>query len=655
MGATLIPGGATFRTWAPEARDVYVVTDVASTAAWKTWTPNPGERLFPLGDHTWAGFVPGIQEGDPYLFWIRGPSGGSEGFKRDPYARELAAIPFFPNGPCLARSPSTYPWHDHMWRRPAFRDFIIYQLHVGVFWAVDATGSDRRSNYGHFLDAVERIPYLRDLGVTAIQLLPIQEYDGDFGLGYAGLDYFSPEMMYPIEDAAEISRHLATVNRLLAVQGQPPLTLADLTPGPNQLKCLVDLFHLHGIAVIFDLVYNHAGGGFSDRSLYYYDRQPTGDDNRSLYFTNKGWAGGKVFAYWQDSVRQFLIDNAKFFLEEYRVDGIRYDEVTVIHEHGGDRFCRDLTSTVRSVRGPAIQIAEYWAWDRAFPVTPAPSGLGFDAALDDRLRDAVRSAVAQAASGRSANVDLDPVRRALYPPGGFPAAWRAVRCVENHDVVRWDYETHAPRAPRIPALADSTNSRSWYARSRSRVATGLILTAPGIPMLFMGQEFLEDKPWHDDVENWARFLIWWEGALGDDKAMVDHMRFTRELIALRRRHPALRGEGIHAYFVHNDDRVLAFHRWVEGVGRDVIVVASLAEETHWGYRLPFPVGGYWHEVFNSDAYDSLPPGGGYNPRAAGNLRGVTADGPGLADCPTSAWMVIPANGLVVLARDRGDG
>ncbi|MBI3468949.1 MAG: alpha amylase C-terminal domain-containing protein [Planctomycetes bacterium] len=115
-----------------------------------------------------------------------------------------------------------------------------------------------------------------------------------------------------------------------------------------------------------------------------------------------------------------------------------------------------------------------------------------------------------------------------------------------------------------------------------------------------------------------------------------------------------RGEGINPYFNHNHDRVIAFQRWVEGVGRDVIVVASLSETTHWKYPLPFPVGGYWHEVFNSDAYDSLPEDGGYNPKATGNPGGVTAGGPPLSGWPTSARIVIPANALLVFARDRGD-
>ncbi len=642
MGATLVDGGAVFRVWAPAARDVHVVTAAHATADWSHWIPEENARLQPLGDGTWAGFVAGVTDGDPYLFWLRGPEGGSEGFKRDPFARELGTHPAFPDCPCLIRAAHDYPWHDAGWRPPAFRDLMIYQLHVGVFWGADP----EVPHYGKFLDVAARLPYLRDLGVNAVQLLPIQEYDGDFGLGYAGLDYFSPEMVYQVEDQAELAQHLGVVNALLAERHQAPLTLRDLVSGPNQLKCLIDLCHLNGMAVIVDLVFNHAGGGFGDRSLYYFDRQPGGDDNRSLYFTDKGWAGGKVFAYWQDPVRQFLIDNARFFLEDYHADGIRYDEVTVMHHHGGDRFCRDLTGTLRFLKPEAIQIAEYWDWDRAYPVTAAPDGLGFDAALGDRLRDALRSTIAEASQGRDAPVHLDRLKEALLPPPGFPAAWTVVQCLENHDVVRWDYDKNEPRAPRVPALADPSAPRSWYGRSRSRVATTLLMTAPGIPMLFMGQEILEDKPWHDDVRFWSRFLVWWDG-VEQDSAMSDFLRFTQDLVRLRRDYPALRGEGVRIPQVHEQDRVIVMHRWVEGEGRDVVVVASLNEHTldHYPVELPWP--GRWHEVFNSDFYDPFP-----NPDAVGNVGGVWADSVGGHVYPQRARMRIPANGAIVLARQR---
>jgi 1,4-alpha-glucan branching enzyme len=645
MGATLAHGGVVFRTWAPSARDVYVVTDEASTNNWTTWTPTASERLVPLGDGTWAGFVRGLTSGSPYLFWVRGPEGGSEGFKRDPYARELASTPSFPNCPSLVRPVNSYPWRTSGWRPPAFRDFIVYQLHVGAFWAVDAHGNDDRERYGRFLDVIERIPYLHDLGITAVQLLPVQEYDNDRGLGYAGLDYFSPEMAYQFHDEQELRRHLATINAMFGSRGLPPLETADIRCGPNQLKCLIDLCHLHGLAVIFDVVYNHAGGDFGERSLWFYDRQPWGDPNKSLYFTNNGWAGGMVFAYWQAPVRQFLIDNASFWLKEYQIDGLRYDEVSVMHRFGGDRCCRDLTDTLHAERPETINIAEYWDWNRALPVTTTrDGGLGFDAGLDDRLRNSVRSALEEASAGASNQVNLDAVAGAFSTPPGFSAAWRTVPHLENHDVVLWDAWDQRPRDLRIARRADPSNPRSWFARSRSRVATTWLMTAPGIPLLFMGQEILEDKPWSDDVKNWPQFLIWWAG-LTSDRHMRDFHQFVQDLTWLRRNHDALRGDGVRVSQVHDDDRVLVVHRWVEGVGNDLVIVSSLNEQTLEGYRVDMPYPGSWREIFNSDYYDHFP-----NPIVSGNAGGVRADQQGARTYPYAAIMRIPANGALVFAR-----
>jgi 1,4-alpha-glucan branching enzyme len=458
-------------------------------------------------------------------------------------------------------------------------------------------------------------------------------------------------MTFQVEDPVELAHHLAIVNAMLAEAGCAPLAAADLEPGPNQLKCLVDLFHLAGIAVIFDVVYNHAGGGFDPRSIAFYDgQQPSGagwqHDKASLYFGNGEHAGGLVFDYARDGVRQFLIDNARFLLDEYRIDGLRYDQVSVAVDHPhGDRFSRDLAGTVDRHRPDAVQIAEYWNWDRARAVEGPPHGLGFDAALSDGLRTSLRARLAEAAGGRDAHVRLDALRDALYPPPGFAAGWRAVQALEDHDIVRWDHEKRAPRAPRVPMLAHPWEPRSWFARSRSRVATALLMTAPGIPMLFMGQEFLEDKPWHDDVENWSQFLIWWEGVAGADPAMADFHRFTTDLVRLRRSQPALRGEGVRVPQVHEADRVLVLHRWVEGEGRDVVVVASLNEATLDGYGIALPWPGEWREVFNSDLYDGFP-----NPQVAGNGGRVVADGGGGGIYLASARMRIPANGAIVLAR-----
>jgi 1,4-alpha-glucan branching enzyme len=140
-------------------------------------------------------------------------------------------------------------------------------------------------------------------------------------------------------------------------------------------------------------------------------------------------------------------------------------------------------------------------------------------------------------------------------------------------------------------LGDPGNPRSWFGRSRARVATGISLTAPGIPMLFMGQEFLEDKQWSDNLDFHKDLLLFWAGLDAGDKQMLDHLRFTRELLALRWKQPRLRGQGFRAVHANDQNRVLAFHRWVEGEGRDVMVVAHLSTFNRFNYRIGFPGGG----------------------------------------------------------------
>ena len=149
-------------------------------------------------------------------------------------------------------------------------------------------------------------------------------------------------MDFAVEDA-DLAPYVAQVNDLLDAEGPAPLPVEDLRGEMNQLKALVDLCHLHGLAVILDVVYNHAGGDFGDQSLYFFDRQSTaGGQRNSLYFTDQGHAGGLVFDFGKPEVRDFLIQNARFFLDEYRVDGFRYDQVSVIDHDGAPHGWRLL-------------------------------------------------------------------------------------------------------------------------------------------------------------------------------------------------------------------------------------------------------------------------------------------------------------------------
>jgi 1,4-alpha-glucan branching enzyme len=638
MGATVSAHGTGFRTWAPNAKRVSVVTGSALAGGGDpSWRPAPEDGLAPLGDGSWGGFVADIGNGDAYMFFIEGSR--SSGWKRDPYARELTSLPPFPDSYCIVRDPHIYSWHDQGWQPPKFSDLIIYQLHVGSWWAQDQTGADVRAPCGGtFLDVVEKLAYLRQLGVNAIQLLPVQEFETPLSMGYNGVDYFSPESEYLVA-TDELGWRLANINRMLASFGKPPLRSPELCEGVDQLKCLVDLCHLHGIAVIFDLVYNHAGGGFDDHSIWFYDRQPTGNNNNSLFFTDQGWAGGEIFAYWNAWVSRFLIDNARFFLTEFRIDGVRYDEVRVIENNGGRLFCQQLTDAVRATHPLAIQIAEYWNPDRASALQAPPQGLGFDAELGDGLRDALRDLLKQASAGASAAMDLSKVANALVVPSIIPDGWRLVQCLENQDLT---YAAHSDAA-RVAMLADPAERRSWYARSRSRVATALLFAAPGIPALFMGEEFLEDKNWSDNRQTDG--LIGWQGLDDTNPVMRDFLRFTADLIQLRRSQPALRGSGARVSRANNFDRVIVLHRWIETEGDDVIVIVNLAEQPKQGYVIGLPFAGDWHEAFNSDVYDNFP-----NPAPVGNDGHVEARSQPLDGFAARAEVAIPANGVIVLAR-----
>lgn len=623
MGANLVADGATFRVWAPQARSVHVLGDFNNRLR------NDTSLLTRDAYGHWRGFVPGVRDRQRYMFYIVGE--GSEGPKRDPYARELETP--FPSE-CVIRK-TDFPWHESGYVTPRFDEFILYQLHVGTFFTPNLPDKG-----GTFLDVARKIPHLAELGVTALQLMPIQEFQTQFSLGYNGTDYFSPEMDFSVAGDA-LASSVAEVNKLLDAKSLRRYHTEELRGEMNQLKALVDLCHLYGMAVILDVVYNHAGGDFGDQSLYFLDRQSTAGGNRnSLYFTDKGHAGGLVFDFAKPEVRDFLIQNAKFFLDEYRVDGFRYDQVSVIDHDGaphGWRFCQDLTSTLHAHRPSALNHAEYWNVN-PYVVKTAPEGAGFDTTLTDGLRIAIRDVIGNASAPDERALNMTGLANSLWPDG-FYESWRFVQGPENHDIVL------KGREERLARLGDPENPRSWYGRSRARVGTGLSLTAPGIPMLFMGQEFLEDKQWSDNFELDRDLLLYWNGLDRGDKQMLDHVRFTRELIGLRRNHPGLRGQGFRVVHVHDQNRVLAFHRWVEGEGQDVLVVLHLATFHRFGYRIGFPGRGAWREIFNSDVYENW-----VNPQVAGNGGQVVADPHPLHGFGYSASLVLPANSLLVFAR-----
>ncbi|MDP0501036.1 MAG: alpha amylase C-terminal domain-containing protein [Verrucomicrobiota bacterium JB022] len=629
MGAQLVPeGGVTFRVWAPTAKAVYVRGDFSE------WRGRNHTRLVRQGGGYWAGYVPQAREGDGYEYAIVGR--GSIGPKRDPYSRELR----------LRRGKrksvirgSDYPWQDSDYRTPAWHELVIYQLHVGTF---DAPAWPERQ--GTFLDVVRHLPRLQALGVNALLLLPIHGVPTQFSMGYNPVDYFAPELNYVVPDD-QLGPYLDEVNRQLASFGRPPMEWHMLCGGMRQLKTLINLAHLHRLAVLFDVVYNHAGGDFGRESLHFFDRQYRGNHNRSLFFTDQGWAGGLVFAMWKREVRQFLIDNAQFFLREYHVDGFRFDEVSVLLQqtgHNGWQFCRDLNDTLRHRHPAAFRLAEHWPVSGSIVRPTEEGGAGFSGTVHQGLRDSLRHVLRQASYPGSHALDLDGVARELRA-GGLRHHWQAIQCLENHDIVYFE-PGNGDRGPRLPVLCDPNDPGGWYARSRCRAALGLLLTAPGIPQLFMGQEVLETRSWSDNLVLHGHHRVDWQGA-AHDRHRRDYSTFLAHLLEFRRSRPALTAEGLRVVAVHNQDRVLAYYRYVPGEGKEVLVAINFNHRSHFEYRLGFPHSGQWHEVFNSDVYDHY-----VNPWRQGNSGGVQADGPGCHGLAHSARVVLPALSMVAFSR-----
>lgn len=135
MGGNLLSTGegATFRVWAPAAREVRVLWDYIKTPE-GLWSADKTAKLQQAGDGFWGGFVPGLRDGDRYMYYVLGPVGGTEGLKRDPYARDLTDDPMWPECQRILADSGSFPWHDQEFRPPLFHDLVIYQLHIGVWY-----------------------------------------------------------------------------------------------------------------------------------------------------------------------------------------------------------------------------------------------------------------------------------------------------------------------------------------------------------------------------------------------------------------------------------------------------------------------------------------------------------------------------------------
>ena len=544
MGAVPHAGGTTFRVWAPNAETVSVV------GTFNEWNPKKNPLQHEEGGY-WATNVAEARPGSEYKFHLCREH--REFDRNDPYARQVTNSA----GASVVHDPS-FDWGDDQFQMPAWNELVIYELHVGTFNAPD------QENVGTFLGVAEKLPYLRDLGINCIELLPATEFPGSRSWGYNPANPFALESDYG---------------------------------GPVAFKEMVKQAHQLGIAVVLDVVYNHFGPG--DLDLWQFDGWSE-NGGGGIYFYNDWRAetpwGDNRPDYGRPEVRQYIRDNALMWLNEYRCDGLRADAIAFVRNVKGEEdpahdlpdgssLMRWINEEIDQTMPWKITIAEDLRGNPAITETTANGGEGFDTQWDGSFVYPIREALT---TPQDADRDMQAVAGALtqlYNDNAF----RRVIYTESHDEV-------ANGKSRVPEEIMPGEADHWFPKKRATLGAALVLTAPGIPMLFQGQEFLAEGEFVDTAP------LQWQRA--DEHRGLVHL--YRDLIGLRRNlsghTPGLLGQHSRVFHINNDAKLVAFARWADAAKPEeaTVILANFANQAHEAYTIGLPGPGHWQVRFNSD-------------------------------------------------------
>ena len=517
-------------------------------------------------------------------------------------------------------------------------DLVIYELHVGAL----GYGTNRPGNFG---DAIALLPYLVDLGVNAVELLPMSEFRDEQNWGYETSHYFALEYS---------------------------------AGGRDQLKHFIRECHRNGIAVIMDVVYNHYSPD-AGRAQWAYDSDIP---EQNIYYWYEGHSGNYFYSdgrpfpeggyidnmstgfsprFHEEMVRKMFISSAATLVEEFHVDGFRVDQTTSMHSYNvlhadgralgnvnvfGAKFLREWTRTLKLIRPDVMLMAEdHSDWEQ---VTQSPDngGLGFDATWysnfyhhlvgDARQGTEYAKLIPTAGYGGNDPLAMDYFAGALATSGSHKVVYH-----ESHDEAGNSYydeggnrvesrRTILAAVNSAPLIGDTRRS----AEARCHFACGMTMLSAGTPMFLMGEEIGAQRQYR-----YGDFMNNREDLLGERQTNGQRLfRFYQDIIRLRLSYSGLRSHNIDIIHVHNANRAIAFRRWDDS--QEFLIVASLN-------NYPFGAGytiessrlgnGLWREIFNSDAEQ-------YGGNNVGNLA---------ASIPSSnaqIRVVIPANGIVVFQR-----
>lgn len=581
-----------FEVWAPHARSVHVVGD------FNGWDDGR-DPLVRGDDGVWRGSAR-ASNGDRYQYAVVGAD-DIRTLRADPYAQ------------CARRPPETasivyrseYAWGDADWmarrreRRPHAEAMSIYEAHLGSW----------RARMTYPMMAAELVAYVRELGFTHVQLMPVMEHPYGGSWGYQVTGYFAPSARYGT---------------------------------PDEFRALVDAFHTAGIGVILDWVPAHFPR--DEWALAQFDGTALYEDADPARREHPDW-GTYVFDYAEPGVRAFLIASALYWLEEFHADGLRVDAVASMlyldysrvagqwrpNAHGGHEnldavtFVQELNSTCYGRNPGIVMIAEE---STAWPGVTAPvhlDGLGFGFKQNlGWMHDSL------------AYVGIDPIARRDHHHRMTFAMMYAY--AENFVLpLSHDEVVHGKGS----LLAKVPGDR-WRQLATLRAYLSYVWAHPGKQLVFMGTELGQESEWADDGE-----LEW---SLLADPAHAGLQRLVRDINHAYRAHPALwrldHDPGGFSWLDANDEdrNVLSFVR-TDG-HETVACVANFAGIPHEAYHLGLPETGHWREIINTDAAE-------YGGSGVGNLGTVTAEPLSRSGRPASARLRLPPLGTLWLHREVG--
>jgi 1,4-alpha-glucan branching enzyme len=551
MGATPYDTGTTFRVWAPFARSVVVA------GTFNNWSlaKNP---LYSETNGYWSVDVPDVKVGAEYKFVLTSTATPGVLWKNDPYARELTQS----NGNSVIAE-ANFAWDSTGYTTPAWNESVIYEVHVGTFRFDPATEAFLGYRRGTFASLITKLDYLSNLGINLIEIMAAGEFPFDYSWGYNQSYMFAIEHLYG---------------------------------GPTAFRQLVNEAHKRGIGVVFDVVFNHIGP--NDCDLWQFDGWSENGQG-GIYFYNDWrnrtpWGNNRP-DYGRGTVRQYLRDNAQRWLQQRYCDGLRWDATAYIRNVSGNgdpgqdipdgwSLMQWINSEIRATQPWKLSIAEDMQQNEWLTKDPGTGGAGFTSQWDASFVHTVRDTIIGPDDGSRDMYALQSVIENRFNGDAF----QRVIYTENHDE---DANGHQ----RVPEEIWPGNAASYFSKKRSTLGAILVLTSPGIPMLFQGQEFLQ-YGWFDA----SRELDW---TLTNTQSGI--LTLYRDLIHLRRNwyntSRGLRGQNLHVHHVNPTDKLIGFHRWDQGgPGDDVVVLLNMANRAYDHYVLGLPRPGVWHVRFNSD-------------------------------------------------------